>query len=90
MTIYLNIIINQKMRKKGKTNYYDVNQSNLISRIKIDLFEAILNSQKEKNFINNIIKKCTIEPNKIKKPRKYERKKITPRRYLQTQYKPTF
>ena len=88
--IYLNLIINQKMRKKGKNDHYDVNQSNLISRLKTDLFETILDSQKEKNFINNIIKKCTIAPNKIKKPRKYERKKITPRRYLQTQYKPTF
>ncbi|AWX32893.1 IS4 family transposase [Methanosphaera sp. BMS] len=88
--LYLNLIINQKMRKKGKKDKYDVNQSNLISRLKIDLFEAILDSTKNKNFINNLIKKCTPAPNKIKKPRKYERKKITPRRYLQTQYKLTY
>ena len=78
------------MRKKGKTDYYEVNQSNLISRLKIDLFETILDSSKVKNFINNIIKKCIPAPNKVKKPRKYERKKITPHRYVQTQYKPTF
>lgn len=78
------------MRKKGKKDKYEVNQSNLISRLKIDLFEAIINQTKDKNFINNLIQKCTPAPNKIKKPRKYERKKITPHRYLQTQYKLTY
>ena len=78
------------MRKKGKKDYYDVNQSHLISRLKIDLFETILDPSKVKNFINNLIKKCTPAPNKVKKPRQYERKKTTPNRYIQTQYKPTF
>lgn len=88
--IYLNLIINKNMRKKGKKDYYDVNQSHLISRLKIDLFETILDPSKVKNFINNLIKKCTPAPNKVKKPRQYERKKTTPNRYIQTQYKPTF
>lgn len=78
------------MRKKGKNNHYEVNQSNLISRLKIDLFETILNPSKSNKFINNLINKCIPAPNKVKKPRQYERKKITPRRYVQTQYKPTF
>ena len=88
--IYLNLIINKNMRKKGKNDHYEVNQSNLISRLKIDLFETILDPSKVKNFINNLIKKCIPAPNKVKKPRQYERKKITPNRYVQTQYKPTF
>ncbi|AWX31608.1 IS4 family transposase [Methanosphaera sp. BMS] len=46
--IYLNLIINKNMRKKGKNDHYEVNQSNLISRLKIDLFETILDPSKVK------------------------------------------
>ena len=75
--IFLNTIINRVMRKKGKTGYYDVDQSNLISRIKEDFFEMILNPTKEKvrNFIKDFIKKCIHSPNKVKKLRIYKRKK---------------
>ena len=47
------------MRRKGKTEYYDVDQSNLISRIKEDLFEIILNPTKEniRFYMKNFIKK---------------------------------
>ena len=57
--IYLNTIINRIMRKKGKTGCYDMDQSNLISRIKEDFFEIILNPTKEKvrNFTKDFIKK---------------------------------
>ena len=46
--MYLNLIINKNMRKKGKKDYYEVNQSNLIRRLKIDLFETILDPSKAK------------------------------------------
>jgi len=57
--LFLNTIINRMMRKKGKTGYYDVDQSNLISRIKEDFFEIILNFNREKVciFIKEFIKK---------------------------------
>lgn len=59
--IYLNTIINRVMRK---TEYYDVDQSNLIIRIKEDFFEIILNPTKEKVriFIKDFIKKCIHSP----------------------------
>ena len=66
--IYLNTIINRVMRRKGKTGYYDVDQSNLISRLKEDLFEIILNPTKEnvRCYMKNFIKKCIHSPNKVK------------------------
>ena len=73
--IYLNLLINKVNRQKGSKDYYDVDQSNLISRIKIDIVEPILNPSKIKEFMKNLIEKCTPGPNKIDKPRKYERKK---------------
>ena len=66
------------MRGKGKKqDYYDVDQSNLISRIKEDLFEIILNPTKEnvRGYMKNFIKKCIHLPNKVKEPKKYKRKK---------------
>ena len=75
--IYFNKIINRIMRKKRKTAYYDVDQSNLISKIKEDLFEIILNPTKEnvRCYMKNFIKKCIHSPNKVKEPKKYTRKK---------------
>ena len=67
------------MRRKGNKGYYEVEQSNLISRLKIDLFEVIVNPNKEKIriFVKNLIEKCTKSPNKARPPRKYERNKKT-------------
>ena len=75
--LFLNTIINRVMRKKGKTGYYDVDQSNLISRIKEDFFEIMLNFNREKAriFIKEFIKKCIHSPIKVKEPKTYERKK---------------
>ena len=75
--IYFNTIINRVMRKKGHKSYYDVDQSNLISRIKEDIFEIILNPTRAniRNFTKEFIKKCIHSPNKVKKSRTYERKK---------------
>ena len=72
------------MRKKGKTSQYDVNQSNLITRIKEDMFEIILNPTREKvrKVTKDFIKKCIHSPNKIKESKKYKRKK--------KQFKPKF
>ena len=90
--IFLNTIINRIMRKKGKTGYYDVDQSNLISRIKEDFFEIILNFNKEKVhiFIKDFIKKCIHSPNKVKEPKKYKRKKKLLKPKYTAGYKPTF
>lgn len=90
--LYLNTIINRIMRKKGKTGHYDVDQSNLISRIKEDFFEIILNFNKEKVriFTKNFIKKCIHSPNKVKEPKKYERKKKLLKPKYTAGYKPTF
>ena len=75
--IFLNLIINRVMRRKGNKGYYEVDHSNLISRLKIDLFEVIVNPNKEKIriFVKNLIEKCTKSPNKARPPRKYERDK---------------
>ena len=90
--IFLNTIINRVMRKKGKTGYYDVDQSNLISRIKEDFFEMILNPTKEKvrNFIKDFIKKCIHSPNKVKKLRIYKRKKKLYKPNHRANYKSNF
>ena len=90
--LFLNTIINRVMRKKGKTEYYDVDQSNLISRIKEDFLEIILNSTKEnvRIFIKGFIKKCMHSPNKAKEPIKYERKKKLFKPKYTAGYKLTF
>lgn len=90
--LFLNTIINRVMRKKGKTGYYDVDQSNLISRIKEDFFEIILNFNKEKVriFTKDFIKKCIHSPNKVKEPKKYKRKKKLLKPKYTAGYKPTF
>ena len=90
--LFLNTIINRVMRKKGKTGYYDVDQSNLISRIKEDFFEIILNPTKEnvRNFIKDFIKKCIHSPNKVKKHRIYKRKKKLYKPDHRANYKPNF
>ena len=46
--IYLNLLINKVKRQQGSKDYYEVDQSNLISRLKIDIVEAILNPSKIK------------------------------------------
>ena len=90
--IYLNTIINRVMRRKGKTGYYDVDQSNLISRIKEDLFEIILNPTKEniRRYTKNFINKCIHSPNKVKESKKYKRKKKLFKPKFTANYKPNF
>ena len=90
--LFLNKIINRVMRKKGKTGYYDVDQSNLISRIKEDFFEIMLNFNREKVriFIKEFIKKCIHSPNKVKEPKTYERKKKLFKPKYPVGYKPNF
>ena len=90
--IYFNKIINRIMRKKRKTAYYDVDQSNLITRIKEDLFEIILNPTKEniRFYMKNFIKKCIHSPNKVKKLKKYKRKKKLFKPKFTANYKPNF
>lgn len=80
------------MIKKGKTGYYDVNQSNLISSIKEDFFEIILNYTKGKvrNFTKKLPKKMHNSSNKIKEPKKYQRKKKLFKPKFTAGYKSTF
>ena len=90
--IYLNTIINRVMRRKGKTGYYDVDQSNLISKIKEDFFEIVLNPTRKivRKFMKDFIKKCKHSPNKVKKPKNYERTKKLYKPKFPVGYKPTF
>ena len=90
--IYLNTMINRTMRKKGKISKYDVDQSNLITRIKEDLYQAILNPTKENiiYFMKSIIEKCSFAPNKVKEPRKYKRVMKQSKPKYPPNYKPTF
>ena len=80
------------MRKKGKTGHYEVDQSNLISRIKEDLFEIILNPTKEniRRYTKNFINKCIHSPNKVKESKKYKRKKKLFKPKFTANYKPNF
>lgn len=88
--IYLDIIINKNMRKKGKTNIYQVNQSNLISRLKIDLFELIFDPPDEFDLLEYLIEKCLKLYHIVEKSRKYERRTKKTKTRIRTQYKPTF
>lgn len=90
--IYLNKIINRVSRKKDKTTYYEVDQSNLISRIKEDYLEIILNPTKEniRIFTKNFIEKCIHTPNKTKEPRTYNRTKKLAKPKYTAQYKSCF
>ena len=80
------------MRRKGKTGYYDVDQSNLISRIKEDFFEIVLNPTRKivRKFMKDFIKKCKHSPNKVKTPKNYERTKKLYKPKFPVGYKPTF
>lgn len=88
--IFLNLLINKEKRKQSNKNYYEVDQSNLISRLKLDILEPILNPSKITKFIKNIIEKCTPAPNKAPEPRTYERNKKTNSRKFNTNNKATF
>ena len=72
--------------------HYEFDQSNLIRRIKEDLFEIILNPTKEniRLYTKNITNKCIHSPNKVKEPKKYTRKKKLFKPKFTPNYKPNF
>lgn len=63
---YLNIIINNKKRKKGITTKYKVDQANLIRKLNDYLPIMILNPRKKiiRKYTKKIITKCEKAPNK--------------------------
>ena len=80
---YLNMLINQHMRKKGKCgeeDEYQVDQANLIRNLKDDLMKVVVNPTKKniQEFTSDLIWESRDEPNKIKKNRKYTHKKSKP------------
>ena len=78
-----NKLVENKMRKEGKITdnndkyEYKVDFANLIRNLNENLFKMIINPTKENiNFLTSwIIKESCLEPNKIKKNRKYPRYK---------------
>ena len=78
-----NKLVENKMRKEGKITdnndkyEYKVDFANLIRNLNENLFKMIINPTKENiNFLTSwIIKESCLEPNKIKKNRKYPRNK---------------
>lgn len=86
---YLNNIINNKKRKQNKIGEYQVDQANLIRKLKKYLPKMVLNPKAEniRKITKKIIRLCTKAPNKIIKDRKVPRKP-TPSRKFNINYKP--
>ena len=77
---YLNIIVKQRMRQKGKyseEDEYQIDQANLIRNLNDELMNIIVNPTKNnvREFTLYLIWESTDEPNKIKKKRKFKHKK---------------
>ena len=78
---YLNLLINMRMHKNGKCNpedEYQIDQANLIRNLNDDLMKVIINPTKNniREFTSDLIWESTINPNKVKKNRKYPREKL--------------
>lgn len=80
---YLNNLINSKKRKKGITDEYQVDQSNLIRKLKKYLPKMILNSTKRsiRKYTKKIIILCSKAPNKIIKNRNPPRRPAPARKF---------
>lgn len=81
--LYLNMLVNLRMGKKGKCgeeDEYQVDQANLIRNLNDDLMKAVVNPSSEnvREFTLDLIWESAIEPNKIKKNRRYSHKKSKP------------
>lgn len=87
---YLNFIINKRKRKQGITEEYQVDQANLIRKLKKYLPKMILNPAANiiRRYTLKIIRLCTKAPNKIKKDRKVPRRP-TPARKFNMNYRLT-
>lgn len=87
---YLNLTINKRKRKKGITDEYQVDQANLIRKLKKYLPKMILNPTANNicKYTKKLIRLCTKAPNKIKKGRKVPRRP-TPARKFNMNYRLT-
>ena len=87
---YFYNLINSKKRKKGIDEEYQVNQSNLIRKLKKYLPKMILNPTTEiiRRYSRRIIKLCSKSPEKIRKNRKSPRRP-TPARKFNMNYRLT-
>ena len=78
---YLNLLINMRMHRNGKYDEefeYQIDQANLIRNLNDDLMKVIVNPTKNniREFTSDLIWESTINPNKVKKNRKYPREKL--------------
>ena len=80
---YLNNLINSRKRKKGITDEYQVDQSNLIRKLKKYLPKMILNPTKRtiRKYKKKIIRLCSKAPNKVIKNRKPPRRPAPARKF---------
>lgn len=87
---YFNNLINSRKRKKGIETEYQVNQANLIRKLKKYLPKMILNPTAEiiRKYSRRIIKLCSKSPEKIRKNRKAPRRP-TPARKFNMNYRLT-
>ena len=77
------MLVNLRRGKKGKCgeeDEYQVDQANLIRNLNDDLMKAVVNPSSEnvREFTLDLIWESAIEPNKIKKNRRYSHKKSKP------------
>ena len=87
---YFNNLINSRKRKKGISAEYQVNQANLIRKLKKYLPKMILNPTAKiiRKYSRRIIKQCSKSPEKIRKNRKTPRRP-TPARKFNMNYRLT-
>lgn len=80
---YLNFMINKRKRKQGKNNEYQVDQANLIRKLKKYLPKMILNPTARfiGKYTKKLIRLCLKAPNKIKKDRKVPRRPTPARKF---------
>ena len=87
---YLNFITNKRKRKQGITDEFQIDQANLIRKLKKYLPKMIVNPTTKTiiKYTKKIINKCLKAPNKIKKDRKVPRRP-TPARKFNMNYRLT-
>ena len=80
---YLNNLINSRKRTKGIADEYQVDQSNLIRKLKKYLPKMILNPTKRtvRKFTKKIIRLCSKAPNKVIKNRNPPRRPAPARKF---------
>ena len=80
---YLNLLVNLRMRQKGKCDEddeYQIDQANLIRNLNDGLMKVIVNPINDniREFTSDLIWESSDEPNKIKRNRRYNHQKSKP------------